>query len=358
MTMTKSVIKRRKPQAFKAADAARPAGKAESGRPKGAPAPKARHSLSGTPPPLAMEDPIPNGDLVIVSARGGRMIGWGKIFLASLGSLTALGLGLAGSDLIAALFARNIWLGWAGAALLALAVVAAIAVTVREVLSLAALKTLARIKEDAGAAYGEGDHAAAARAIAALKHLAGQRADMAWGLSRFAEHEAAMSDPTDLLQLAERELIMPLDARARAIVADTVKRVSLITAVAPGAVLDIVVVGAANLRMVRRLAECYGGRPGALGLMKLARMVIAHLAMTGGIAVGENVLQQLLGHGLAAKLSTRLGEGMLNGVLSARIGLAAMEQIRPLPYHEAGKPRLSDVLATLVSVRKPADKPA
>jgi putative membrane protein len=43
-------------------------------------------------------------------------------------------------------------------------------------------------------------------------------------------------------------------------------------------------------------------------------------------------IQQILGHGIAAKLSARLGEGMLNGLLTARLGLAAIEVIRPLPF--------------------------
>jgi len=40
----------------------------------------------------------------------------------------------------------------------------------------------------------------------------------------------------------------------------------------------------------------------------------------------------MLGHGIAAKLSQRLGEGVLNGLLTARLGLAAIDVTQPLPY--------------------------
>jgi uncharacterized membrane protein YcjF (UPF0283 family) len=38
------------------------------------------------------------------------------------------------------------------------------------------------------------------------------------------------------------------------------------------------------------------------------------------MAASDSVLQQILGHGLTAKLSQRLGEGFLNGLLTARLG--------------------------------------
>ncbi len=56
-------------------------------------------------------------------------------------------------------------------------------------------------------------------------------------------------------------------------------------------------------------------------MIKLMRQVIAHLAITGGMAATDSLVQQMLGHGLAAKLSQRLGEGILNGLLTARLGL-------------------------------------
>ena len=69
------------------------------------------------------------------------------------------------------------------------------------------------------------------------------------------------------------------------------------------------------------------------------RHVIAHLTVTGGMAAGDSLVQQMLGHGVAAKLSARLGEGVLNGLLTARLGLAAIEVARPLPFAALPPPR-------------------
>jgi putative membrane protein len=101
------------------------------------------------------------------------------------------------------------------------------------------------------------------------------------------------------------------------------------------------------LRLVRRIAGLYGGRPGAVGLARLSRAVVAHLAVTGTMAAGDTLIQQIVGHGLAGRLSARLGEGVVNGLMTARIGLAAMDVCRPLPFLSADRPRLKDLAGDL-----------
>ena len=77
-------------------------------------------------------------------------------------------------------------------------------------------------------------------------------------------------------------------------------------------------------------------------MLRLIRDVIGHLAVTGSIAVGDGLAQQVLGHGLASKLSRRLGEGVINGLLTARIGIAAMDLCRPLPFRALPRPGIGD----------------
>ena len=73
------------------------------------------------------------------------------------------------------------------------------------------------------------------------------------------------------------------------------------------------------------------------------RLVLSHLALTGGMAAGDSLISQMLGHGVAARVSARLGEGVLNGLLTARLGLAAIEVTRPLPFAALPPPALNDL---------------
>ena len=78
-------------------------------------------------------------------------------------------------------------------------------------------------------------------------------------------------------------------------------------------------------------------------------MVAGHLAVTGGLALSDSVISAVIGKGLIGRLSARFGEGAVNGILTARIGLAAMELCRPLPFLTQSRPGLSDFMREVVS---------
>ena len=53
----------------------------------------------------------------------------------------------------------------------------------------------------------------------------------------------------------------------------------------------------------------------------------------------------------AARLSAKLGEGVVNGLMTARIGLSAIDVCRPLPFLAADRPQLKDLTTDLVTLR-------
>jgi len=280
-----------------------------------------------------------------------RGLRWGSIFLGALGGLVSLIASLWLYDWVLQLLARDDWIGWAAVGLLGLVLFALLMIILREAMGLLRLGRLGRIRHEADSAARQNDKPLAVDVTRRLKRFYGGREDLAWGLQRLAEHEHDIMNAGELVRLDERTLIAPLDPVARSIVAASAKRVSVVTAVSPNAVIDMLFVGAQNLRMLRKLATLYGARPGTLSLIKLARMVVTHIVLTGGIALGDDVIQQVIGHGLTAKLSARLGEGLFNGALTTRIGIAAIDVCRPLPYVEQQRPRFRELVAEIASTR-------
>ncbi|MDX6807052.1 TIGR01620 family protein [Terrihabitans rhizophilus] len=303
-------------------------------------------------------EPLPqNGEIAatsaVATATAPRRRPLATLFWTSLSGLVSLGFGLAVTALVEDLFARSQWLGWIGVGLVVLFVLALVLIIGRELLALRRLGRIDGLRARAEAAVLKDDRALALGVVDELVALYSTVPATARGRSSLQQHRGEVIDGADLVHLAERELMTGLDAEARRIVSNASKRVAAITAVAPRAVIDIAVVAATSAALIRGIAGVYGGRPGTIGFFRLIRHVLAHLAVTGGMAAGESVIDQLVGHGIAAKLSARLGEGVINGILTARIGLAAIAVCRPLPFSAREAPTLRDVAGGLFEGKKP-----
>jgi putative membrane protein len=277
---------------------------------------------------------------------------WGTLFAIAIAGLAALGLGLAVTHLIEDLFARSEGLGFLGLAFAFAATIAFVVVVAREAFGLIRLATIEKLHLRAARVLASDDRNESRAVVRDLLKIAHQNPHLARARAALQGHADDIIDGADMIRLAERELMTPLDAEARRLVSLAAQRVSIVTAVSPRALIDVAFVFAASLRLIRQLARLYGGRPGALGMIQLMRHVVSHVAITGGMAASDSLVQQMLGHGLAAKLSQRLGEGVLNGLLTARLGLAAIDVTRPLPFTALPRPSLADLAKDLLRKRE------
>ncbi|HKS19926.1 MAG TPA: TIGR01620 family protein [Bradyrhizobium sp.] len=314
----------------------------EAGRP-------ARGTVQITPEADPALLPVPIDAPLLPARRGFR---WGTLFWTAAAGLVSLGLGLGIVHLVEDLFARSQTLGYLGLAFASIAALALAVVTGREVFGLMRLAAIEKLHLRAAEVLASDDRAASREVVNDLIRLAHQNPQLARARVALQSHGDDIIDGADMIKLAERELMMPLDQEARRLVSSAAQRVSVVTAVSPRAVVDVLFVLVVALRLIRQLARLYGGRPGALGMVSLMRHVIGHLAITGGMAATDSLVQQMLGHGIAAKLSQRLGEGVLNGLLTARLGLAAIDVTRPLPFTALPRPALADLAKDLLSKRE------
>jgi putative membrane protein len=294
-------------------------------------------------------DAIEAADGIVVPMGEKRRAPWLGILISALSGLLLLGLGLAVENLIIDLYAIAPWLGWVALGLAVLAVLAFLAIIGREVAGICREQKIESLREAAIDALAVKDHRAAKGIVSDLLSLYGGRASAAQGSARLRGLTEEIIDADDRLAIAERELLAPLDLQAKRAIAGAAKQVSLVTAVSPRAIVDVAFVIFVAVRLLRTLARIYGGRPGLFGFLRLAKAAFNHLAVTGGMAVGDSLMQQVLGLGLAARISAKLGEGVLNGLMTARFGLAALSVCRPLPFIREETPKIGDVAGELIS---------
>ncbi|WP_134727060.1 YcjF family protein [Paracoccus luteus] len=338
------------------ADPAAPPSPDRPGDGRDARAPRARPAAGGSPAPspadaLPIDDGLPDAlprprtmQMVMrLAGRGPSRVT--RFFINSLVALLTFLLAMAALRFFEDLMARYPLLGWVGIALFAAFTVAALAMAVREYAAWARFGRIDAIHRAAGAALARADLAQARGVADQLDGLYARRPELAWARRNLAARRGDVFDAHTLLALAEAELLAPLDQQARREIEAAARTVAAATALIPLALADVLAALAANLRMIRRMAEIYGGRAGAVGGWRLARTVVTHLVATGAVAAGDDLIHTVAGGGMLAKVSRRFGEGVVNGALTARVGIAAMEVCRPLPFIQQPRPRVGNLMA-------------
>ncbi|MGI3168704.1 YcjF family protein [Pseudooceanicola sp. C21-150M6] len=300
-------------------------------------------------PPVPDSGPgfeTPKGQAMQVAAtlaarRPSRLARW---FWRLLTALLGVVISALAWQFVTSLIASTPWLGWAVAALIAAFVAVALAIVVKELAAFSRLERMDRLHHLAEEVLASGELKQARDFAGRLEAVYRGREDLRWQRARFAERRDEQFDAGALMALAEAELVAPLDAAALREVEAAARQVATVTALLPLAFADVVAALTSNIRMIRRIAEVYGGRSGTLGSLRLLRAVMTHLVATGAVAVGDDLVGSVLGGHMLARLSRRFGEGVVNGALTARVGVAAMEVCRPMPFGEGRRPRVTSVL--------------
>jgi len=148
-------------------------------------------------------------------------------------------------------------------------------------------------------------------------------------------------------------LVQPVvDAQARREISLSAAGSTLMIAVSPLALVDMAFIAWRNLRLINRIARLYGIELGYFSRLRLFRLVLLNIAFAGASEVVREVGMDWLSQDLTARLSARAAQGIGAGLLTARLGIKAMELCRPLPWLEDDKPRLADFRRQLIGELK------
>ncbi|MBF0296215.1 MAG: DUF697 domain-containing protein [Magnetococcales bacterium] len=151
--------------------------------------------------------------------------------------------------------------------------------------------------------------------------------------------------------LGDRELVTlfsdvamrPLDQAALRVVGRHAAGAALSAVLSPVAMLDALLFLWRNLRMIHEIARIYGLRPGFAGSCVLVRQMAEGMVVVGATELLTHTAADLLGDTLAGAALASAGQAATNALFTARIGLRAINQCRPVPFPPSRLPGLREI---------------
>ena len=158
------------------------------------------------------------------------------------------------------------------------------------------------------------------------------------------------SDDREVIDHIERVFLQPLDKEALRRISTHSLQNGALVAVSPWASLDMLLALWRSIKMIDDIAEVYGIYPSLPNRYKLLKLVAKQLLLVGA---SEIIIDQLMGEfsaqSLTAMASARIGQGLGAGIYTARIGVAAMKVSRPIAFTEENKPKLKQLIKSMVN---------
>ncbi|OOF56468.1 TIGR01620 family protein [Rodentibacter genomosp. 2] len=156
----------------------------------------------------------------------------------------------------------------------------------------------------------------------------------------------------EVAQLFSQNVLKPFDLKAKKLISKMVAESAVVVAISPLSVVDMFFVAWRGIRLINKIADIYGIELGYFARIRLLRMVLVNIAFAGVTEVVQEVGMDWLSQDITAKLSARAAQGIGVGLLTARLGVKAMEFCRPLAFQAAEKPKLSHIQKELLTTIK------
>jgi len=164
----------------------------------------------------------------------------------------------------------------------------------------------------------------------------------------FEQQRKAEFTDAELLQLFDLTVLTNIDKAAELQIRQAAMQTGVAVALTPFALADMLLVLWRGGLMLRELSVLYGAPVGKLRSMAMMKQFVKTVFFTGAAEIAVDVGADLVGAELSGRLSARLGQGVLAGVLVARLGRFAQQQLRPLPGGISDKSLVKQVLTDLV----------
>ena len=168
------------------------------------------------------------------------------------------------------------------------------------------------------------------------------------GYQQWLAHIESHHGDSEVLALFSQFVLRPLDDKALQLVLKSSSQTALLVAASPLALADMVLVLWRNLKMLRDIANIYQIPLSYWGQIRLIRQIVQNMVFAGATELVTELGTDWFSTELTSKLSAKLAQGLGSGVLSARLGVNAIQTCRPLLMLPDEKPKLSQIRKALL----------
>lgn len=165
-------------------------------------------------------------------------------------------------------------------------------------------------------------------------------------------------DGREGISAVSKTLYEDIDRQALDLVVKRSQQTALMTAISRIPLLDLIIVLWRSLSLIREIANLYGGRPGRIGLFRLARLSLYNVVYADVSQVAADIMVQAMGDRTLSTISPQAAQGFSVGLMLGRLGLAAIRICRPVPFtgEEGNTPSVRKLYSAMVALIKQATK--
>lgn len=142
----------------------------------------------------------------------------------------------------------------------------------------------------------------------------------------------------EVVDAYQQIFLQQADQKAADIIAKYATEATVLVAMSPIALLDMMLLLWRNLHMMEQIASQYGVTLGYWSRIKLLKQLVKNLVYAGASELIADLGINLLNMELLGKFSTRLAQGFGAGMLTTRLGIHTLKLCRPIALAEQNKP--------------------
>lgn len=156
----------------------------------------------------------------------------------------------------------------------------------------------------------------------------------------------------EVLYLFSENVLTPIDKQVKKLISKNAVENALIVAISPLAIVDVLMMAFRNIALVNKISKIYGMELGYFSRLKLFKMVLTNMVFAGATEIATDVGMDFFSQNITAKLSMRAAQGIGVGLLTARLGVKAMEFCRPIAFQANERPKISAIRQELLTAVK------